>query len=319
VGRVLSWASIFGLILAGCSEARTLERCPEGQIATVSGCLSVASTARDAATESDAAPRDAAEITQGDAALDGGIAANDAGADAGATDASIELSLTGAWALEIVATDQVTSSSLNTTETVVITTIALVELTQTGQRFQTKTEICQISTTALSEFSTIYPEAAIAVIANQESGGSLSTDANRTRFIAEPRAQILGWTPVLNALTEQLPESEEDPRVVDADNDRNPGVTLEIKGPIGGEIYVASRSIVSLEGTVESSERISGLSETIRKQVTLGASNEILAENQILVVPGQDPNASTFRMARLPTMIEPNCLGIVTNLEQIFR
>lgn len=287
----------------------------------MSGCLPITVTARDAGEAGDAALRDASENSLPDAASGDAEPAGDAGAIDGSEDGGSTngLALSGTWALEVVGSDIVESNAVNEPVTMVTTSLARVEITQAALSLLTKTEICAVSSTPLGEFTTTHPAAAAAAYVVTESAATISADTIGATFTAAERAQLLGWEALIDVRNEALPQTEDDPRVRDADNDRNPGVSLLVQGPIEGELYVVARSVVTLNGRIESETAINGLSSAVRQQNTVGASTDLLAESQIEISPDPNVQASTFRLRRVPEGIQPACAEIIANRERIFR
>lgn len=73
-----------------------------------------------------------------------------------------------------------------------------------------------------------------------------------------------------------LPTDPEDPRIVDADGDGNPGVTstVRVTEDLQGEIYLARREIFAYDVTQVGPDRLEGTITDSSEQLILGASNE---------------------------------------------
>jgi hypothetical protein len=100
-------------------------------------------------------------------------------------------------------------------------------------------------------------------------------------------------------LTETMPENADDPRVVDADNDGQPGVTLLVSGgaAVGGcDMYVLQRSAIRYLGQFERSNLINGTSITYYSQKVLGASQSLCAVPRTIT---PNDRSSVFVMHRV--------------------
>ena len=76
---------------------------------------------------------------------------------------------------------------------------------------------------------------------------------------------------------EALPTDPNDPRIIDADGDGNPGVTSSVKvsAELQGDIYLARREIFAYDLTQESPDRLVGSVTDRSEQLILGASNPV--------------------------------------------
>jgi len=74
-----------------------------------------------------------------------------------------------------------------------------------------------------------------------------------------------------------LPTDPDDPRIVDADGDGNPGITSSVRvtEDLRGEIYLARREIFAYDLTQVGPDRLEGTITDSSEQLILGASNEV--------------------------------------------
>lgn len=110
-----------------------------------------------------------------------------------------------------------------------------------------------------------------------------------------------GWqTLVVGARLERpdapLPTSAEDPRVVDADGDGQPGVTVKVSGLVSGEIYLVQRSRSRFRGE-QVKDGFRGRIEFENEQSILGATRSVLKS-----APDAKPdwNRSFFYLKKVP-------------------
>jgi hypothetical protein len=72
-----------------------------------------------------------------------------------------------------------------------------------------------------------------------------------------PKSVVVSGANLTDPANDDLPTSADDPRVVDADNDGNPGVTIGA-GPEGDEYLVSRTCPTSMTGTIVSSNEVNG-------------------------------------------------------------
>lgn len=226
-----------------------------------------------------------------------------------------ELKLTGIWASRIV-NAQIFDSMVLGKDTVTVTTLARVEITQSGLVVTGKNQVCDVSLTAFKGNQTIYPEAALKAIPADTVTSMLSENKVGAKYIVPKRVQLLGWMAKAMPETEALPTDPKDPRVVDADGDGKPGVTLEIKGLVTGKVYVVNRSIIENGGTVMTADRILGPSKTTQTQVVLDADPALL-KSTVKTDPDPDASKSTFALVRI-SGAQNDCAYIKANAAALF-
>lgn len=227
-----------------------------------------------------------------------------------------ELNLTGVWASRIV-NAQIFDSMLLGKDTVFVTTLARVEVTQSGLMVTGKNKVCDVSLTPFKNNQTTYPAAALNAIPEDVVTSTLSANVVGAKYSVPKRVQLIGWRTNANPETDALPTDPKDARVQDADGDGKPGVTLEIKGLVTGKVYVVNRSIIENSGIVNSADRIAGPNKTAQVQVVLDADPALLKSP---VKTEQDPDASksTFLLVRIKGA-QNDCAYIKANAGTLFK
>jgi hypothetical protein len=103
--------------------------------------------------------------------------------------------------------------------------------------------------------------------------------------------------------TEPLPTAADDPRVIDQDNDGNPGITVSLTGlGISGQLYAVQRQITSFAGIPVSQNRIEGAVTFSTEQNVLDSNPPSLATLYAQAgQSGADPTvcSSTFTMIKV--------------------
>ncbi|MEM7678827.1 MAG: hypothetical protein AAF449_22825 [Myxococcota bacterium] len=164
------------------------------------------------------------------------------------------------------------------------------------------TEICNVTLTPYRGSSSTYPAAAVEGF-DVDNVFIEDGRAEGASFSFGPQTILLGWTPSGNPVSEPLPTEDTDPRLVDADDDGNPGATLGISGLIEGNVYIANRNVVRATGTVVSADRITGTTTTEASQRIVGADNIFLINNSTVVTDDPNANSSPFEMIRLASNV----------------
>ena len=106
--------------------------------------------------------------------------------------------------------------------------------------------------------------------------------------------------------TESLPEDPSTARLVDADGDGNPGVTVEIRGADGGfvgELYLARREIFAYELTETGTGELSGSVTDSSEQLLIDATDPTLMASGDWVQV-DDPSQSPVRWVPIETPMD---------------
>ncbi len=81
-----------------------------------------------------------------------------------------------------------------------------------------------------------------------------------------------------NPATDKLPADPKDPRIVDADGDGKPGITVTVKigDSFSGELYLARREIFAYDLVQKDADTLTGTVKDNSEQLVIGASDPIL-------------------------------------------
>ena len=173
--------------------------------------------------------------------------------------------------------------------------------------------ICDIQ--AESDFmqtETIIPAAYVASLESYTR--TVSFDSSTSTFTAEKVTEVKGCT-LTDLENEELPTSDDDPRVFDQDGDGNPGMTIQISGLITGDLYVVERNWTQLEGSIVSEDRVEGLLTWGVEQNKIGTSNLLLSMD-ISSWVDPDTSKSTFEMTRVNE--GDGCYELISQFGQLF-
>ncbi|MBN1945662.1 MAG: hypothetical protein JW797_08285 [Bradymonadales bacterium] len=223
--------------------------------------------------------------------------------------------LSGSWAQQETTTTWANVPLLGEVQTVMVNTVRL-DLTQNGNRLEGTAEVCGlVSLDTGNATRTIIPDSFVRAI-----GPSLRravvepVDSGGVRYRQERYTRVMG-VDLENPETDPLPDRKDDPRVLDDDQDGNPGVTVQVEGMVNGEIYLVQRHWKELCGDVLSDDHIQGYLLWDTDQQIVDASSFLLRRNPTTRID-PDWEANTFQMHR----IDPNmgCEEIMANQQSIF-
>jgi hypothetical protein len=108
------------------------------------------------------------------------------------------------------------------------------------------------------------------------------------------------FTTPLPADKEEAQQSPHDDRIVDMDDDGNPGVTAQITGAVQGDVFIIQRKTVTTRGIVLGPDRALGLAQNTNEVVQLGNTNPLLdRQSEGSSEPHPDPRRSWFEEVRV--------------------
>lgn len=209
---------------------------------------------------------------------------------------AVGIDLTGTWALEEHTTQNVMAPlvGMQVSES---TTLAVIEIQHNGTTVRSAQTICDMTFSAVAGTTTVWPAAAIAALPVATSETTIADAAIGSPYM-QSTVGVLGWE-TMNPASDALPMNAMDARIMDADSDSHPGVTLHLEGFIAGDVYVVARTATDLTGMLVSADRIEGSQVTRSEQKVVGASNPLLMSD-VPSMADPDPAKNAFTMVRLP-------------------
>lgn len=211
--------------------------------------------------------------------------------DVSASDSSGGASASGTWAM---ATDWSTCVAIGEVRFELRTYKLLrVQVQQVGTVWRERRTVCSVINTPLLGQTTVFSPQIIQSYAPQELTSSATGNAVGDRYYGALDLQLFG-AKLSEPLTEPMPTSSGDPRVVDSDGDGHPGGTLLVGALC--QLYAANRALSQVVGEFVAPGRIEGGALHDTTQVALGSSSSFCAQ-AFATVPNQPHNA--FVMARV--------------------
>jgi len=183
--------------------------------------------------------------------------------------------MTGTWLLAHEQSNCVQIPGVPDPDEALSVTFEIVHFEQVGNRLYEDRDLCSLNLFPLLSFDTEFTPAAAqttnpiliedSFISNYDVGGSYASGV-----------EVQQWGVMLDdPLADEFPTEADDPRVFDADDDGNPGVTFVVAQSC--EMYVAQRGAIRYRGLLERPNQIVGESSTIINQLIVGSSSPICA------------------------------------------
>lgn len=204
--------------------------------------------------------------------------------------------VSGTWAQLQVQTSIVT---IPVAGNVTSTTVAIlrVNIEQDRRKLVVQTTPCAVDVDSeVTMVKTIIPQPMLRAIGTREFRARLNPSHDGWRFYQPPVMQTLGVA-LKDAWKDSMPSGPNDKRLVDSDNDGNPGVTVRIEGVIKGAIYVAQRSWSRLDGLILG-DRMKGSLQWQTDQSVLEATSSLLLSSPH-ARPSTVPSENYFRAIRV--------------------
>ncbi|RZA14391.1 MAG: hypothetical protein EOP10_28125 [Proteobacteria bacterium] len=182
--------------------------------------------------------------------------------------------LPGTWARVQLLTSE--ASALGTKSKTKVARYSLVTFANNGDEIVASEKVCEIATANSGSSSISFAPSILKAI--PDSSYSYLPNAQGTALARPAAVEALGLAlkdPAVGA----LPTSASDSRVIDQDNDGNPGVTVNVEAKvvitISAELYVAQRTFWSESLTNITADTINGSVNWTQEQTILGSSNSL--------------------------------------------
>lgn len=119
--------------------------------------------------------------------------------------------------------------------------------------------------------------------------------------------------------TDELPADPEDPRIVDADGDGKPGITVTVKigDSFSGELYLARREIFAYDLVQKDADTLAGTVKDSSEQLVIGASDPILESTNAQWDQVEDRSLSPIVLRRVGA--DWDCDRLVAQRDDLFE
>lgn len=228
-------------------------------------------------------------------------------------DAATLLEPAGTWA-QLMVSASLTQIPVVGQATTTATSIVRLQVTGKGATAEVTGEVCTLELDSGTKLvQTIAPQAFIDSVEYAARTLAVQAVGAQTQ-LAFPKVYEVRGAKLTDPVNEALPTTADDPRVYDQDKDGKPGVTVQVKGLLDGQIWLVQRGWQA--GTCTLGDTFcDGLLQWGDEQKVLGSDNALLKNpNPSTVHP--DAAKSYFRSTRLPTGL--TCDEIVAQRDKLF-
>lgn len=179
-------------------------------------------------------------------------------------------------------------------------------------------EICDFQfDSGKNQLVLVVPPAAVNAFPPLDFGVMLPQLAPGAPVVTPQLVELVGWK-AANPATDPLPTDSRDPRVLDPDNDRNPGITADMTKPINAEVYLVARAKLQLTGTLQSLERTTGTATGLIELSIVDASDNAVPIGPITATAVNRPTSDTFLMVSIPGTTN-QCADILAQRPTLFQ
>lgn len=195
------------------------------------------------------------------------------------------------------------------------TALLILDIDQNGKKLDIRETVCDIRIDSTTKrVRTVVPEAFQRAASGLERRGRLVPTDDGFLFEEYRKWVVLGAN-LKDMKKDALPDDEDDPRLVDADRDGHPGLTVQIRGVIDGEVYVAQRSWSHLKGPIDG-ERIKGRIRWRSEQSVVDSTSMLLGDSPPSK-PDKRGSHNFFRMRKLAD--DTSCKDVVRQRGSLFK
>ena len=183
-------------------------------------------------------------------------------------------SLAGRWAQLFVTTSESRAPVIGTVRSTT-RTVLIADIVQRDTRLEIETRVCDIDIRSNAPVDTIIPRRFIDALRPVRTTAWLSEASRGWTITRWSHVDPIGVR-LDDAWSDPLPSRADDPRVFDQDGDGHPGVTVQVRGLIDGEIYVIQRGWSEMRDVRVDDDTIRGTVRWGMDQSVVGASRWLL-------------------------------------------
>ncbi|MFO0747758.1 MAG: hypothetical protein U1F43_19150 [Myxococcota bacterium] len=144
----------------------------------------------------------------------------------------------------------------------------------------------------------------------------VAAESDGTVSLKVPEGIALRGVALDHPATDTLPSEASDARVIDQDQDGEPGISLVISGTLQGKLYALHRHRAALDGCFTAADEVSGLTAWQTEQVILGSNPESLSASKPVATTHPDASLSHFTMVKIDDAAD--CAALIAERSSLF-
>ena len=231
----------------------------------------------------------------------------------GSSPASPSPNLTGRWAMQTVASRYVPATGLTSAFYTKTTSVLLADITATGTQISLSAQYCdQFAEDPTALAHVVIPDAYKRSLASFVRTGTYSQNSAGIDTLTLPSFVEVEGATLADPAHDALPTVSSDSRVVDQDQDGNPGVTIKLSGLVSGDLYVVQRQISELTGFATSQDSLRGQYGFTSEQIILD-SNPTTLKSLAAQTANVDPDACASNFALVRVASTATCADVLAN------
>lgn len=223
--------------------------------------------------------------------------------------------MSGTWAMEETQTALVQVDPFGTM-TQVSTSLYLAKLSGSAQSTITMTLCAWQTKDDAGLFTTTMGDGVLAHLDPFVRDLHISDEDDGTVGLQVSEGIALRGVTLANPATDAMPEDADDERVIDQDEDSNPGISLVISGTLSGQLFVIHRHKASLDGCFTAADRVVGLTDWTTEQIIVGSNPESLQASKPVASTHPDASLSHFTMVKVGD--DATCADLIDQRDTLF-
>lgn len=191
------------------------------------------------------------------------------------------------------------------------------DLTVEDGELVSQESFCHADQASNQPIKTSISDAATSAIKPIPVAVTVRTDEDGRIVVQRPATPTGVGIRLADPANDPLPDDPNDPRIVDDDNDGNPGITvhIEVTQDLQGDLFIARREIFAYDMVEQPDGTLVGTVDDNSEQLIVGATNDIFAIGSDWV---QHPDRTKSPILLVPVDANMDCAGLMAARDDLF-